>query len=54
MSQNEIWSINQAKKVDAEIRRLEQEGVEVLNSFDPLSTLHSKIHNPVTEGIDEG
>ncbi|MBF0219578.1 MAG: hypothetical protein HQL49_08640 [Gammaproteobacteria bacterium] len=54
MSQYEIASIQQAQKVDAEIRRLEQKGVEVLSSYDPLSSLHSKIHNPVTEGIDEG
>lgn len=39
---------------DAEIRAVEQEGGEVLSSVPPSSRVHEKIHNPVTEGIDEG
>jgi hypothetical protein len=36
------------------IREIEQGGREILSSVVPGSKLHQKIHNPVTEGIDEG
>ena len=39
---------------DREMRKIEQSGGEILSSVVPGSQLHQKIHNPVTEGIDEG
>jgi hypothetical protein len=36
------------------MRKIEQGGAEVLSSTVSESQLHHKIHNPVTEGIDEG
>lgn len=39
---------------DREMLKIEQRGGEVLSSVVPGSKLHQKIHNPVTEGIDEG
>lgn len=54
MSKFETWSVNLAKQFDEQMRTLEAESVEVLNSFDPKSNLHSVINNPITEGIDEG
>ncbi len=39
---------------DQEMRKIEQGGGEILSSVVPGSDLHRKIHNPVTEGIDEG
>ena len=39
---------------DREMRKIERQGGEILSSVVPGSTLHRKIHNPVTEGIDEG
>ena len=39
---------------DREMREVEKSGGEILSSVVPGSNLHQKIHNPVTEGIDEG
>jgi hypothetical protein len=39
---------------DREMRAVESQGGEILSSVVPGSRLHQKIHNPVTEGIDEG
>ena len=39
---------------DQEMRKIEAQGGEILSSVVPGSNLHQKIHNPVTEGIDEG
>jgi hypothetical protein len=39
---------------DREMRKIERQGAEILSSVVPQSNLHRKIHNPVTEGIDEG
>ena len=39
---------------EQEMRKIEQGGGEILSSVVPGSNLHQKIHNPVTEGIDEG
>ena len=39
---------------DREMRKNEQSGGEVLSSIVTGCDLHRKIHNPVTEGIDEG
>jgi len=32
----------------------QSEQTEILSSYDPESRVHEIIHNPVTEGIDEG
>ena len=37
-----------------EMRKIEEGGSEILSSAVTGSNLHKKIHNPVTEGIDEG
>ena len=39
---------------DQGMRKIEQGGGEVLSSTVSGSRLHQKVHNPVTEGIDEG
>ena len=39
---------------DQEMRKIESQGGEILCSVVPGSNLHRKIHNSVTEGIDEG
>lgn len=39
---------------DQQIQAIEQSGAEVLSSVVAGSRLHEIIHNPVTEGIDEG
>ena len=39
---------------DQEIRKIEAQGGDILSSVVPGSNLHQKIHNPITEGIDEG
>jgi len=39
---------------DSQIRAIEQQGVEILSSVVPGSSLHRIIHNPIIEGIDEG
>ena len=39
---------------DAQIAHAEGEGIEVLSSTVSDSRLHEIIHNPHTEGIDEG
>jgi hypothetical protein len=39
---------------DREMCKIEQSGGKILSSVVPGSNLHQKIHNPVTEGIDEG
>jgi len=40
---------------DREMQKIENNGREVPSSSTvPGSLLHRKIHNPVTEGIDEG
>ena len=43
-----------SRRNDAEIRRIESQGVEVLCSKVVGSRLHEVIHNPFDEGIDEG
>ncbi len=39
---------------DRQMRAAESESVEILSSTVPGSRLHSIIHNPIDEGIDEG
>ena len=39
---------------DRQIQAVEKTGAEILSSIVPGSRLHEVIHNPITEGIDEG
>jgi len=39
---------------DREMQAIERSGMEILSSVVTGSRLHQMIHNPVTEGIDEG
>lgn len=54
MSAYERNNLETARRLDKMIREIEQSDPGVLNSVVPGSRLHSIIHNPVTEGIDEG
>jgi hypothetical protein len=42
------------RRYDQLISEIEREDPNVLHSVVPGSRLHEIIHNPVTEGIDEG
>ena len=54
MSRYEQDNLETARRSDKMIRDIEQTDPNVLSSVVPGSRLHSIIHNPVTEGIDEG
>jgi hypothetical protein len=54
MSAYELQILETARRYDELIREVEREDPNVLCSVVPGSRLHSIIHNPVTEGIDEG
>ena len=54
MSKYEKQIRETAEFYDREMRAVESQGGEILHSVVPGSRLHEKIHNPVTEGIDEG
>ncbi len=54
MSGYERQILNTEKFYDSQIREVEESGVEVLSSVVSGSRLHEIIHNPITEGIDEG
>ena len=54
MSDYEKQILATGRYYDEEIRKVEPGGGEILSSVVPGSNLHQKIHNPVTEGIDEG
>ncbi len=54
MSAYELQILNTERFYDNQIRAIEESGAEVLSSVVPGSRLHEIIHNPVTEGIDEG
>ncbi len=45
---------NTERYYDNKMREIEESGAEVLSSVVPGSRLHEIIHNPITEGIDEG
>ncbi|MET0005370.1 MAG: hypothetical protein ABW087_17305 [Candidatus Thiodiazotropha sp.] len=42
------------RRYDQLMQQIEKEDPNVLHSVVPGSRLHEIIHNPVTEGIDEG
>lgn len=54
MSRFELQLLETERQNDQMMREIEQHGVEILHSVVPGSRLHQIIHNPITEGIDEG
>ena len=54
MSSYELQILETGRRYDAMIREIERQDPNVLCSVVPGSRLHEIIHNPVTEGIDEG
>ncbi len=54
MSAYERQILNTERFYDRQIRAIEESGAEIFSSVVPGSRLHEKIHNPITEGIDEG
>ena len=54
MSRYERDNLELAIRSDMMIREIEQKDPNVLSSVVPGSRLHQIIHNPITEGIDEG
>lgn len=54
MTQYETQILETERRYDQMIREIEQEDPSVMSSVVPGSRLHEIIHNPVTEGIDEG
>ncbi len=54
MSRFELQMLETERRYDEMIHQIEKEDPNVLTSVVPGSRLHQIIHNPVTEGIDEG
>ena len=54
MSRYEEQVLNTGRRYDELMREIEQRDPDILHSLVPGSRLHEIIHNPVTEGIDEG
>ena len=54
MSRYEGGNLETARRSDAMIREIALNDPAVLYSVVPGSRLHEIIHNPITEGIDEG
>ena len=54
MSRYELDNLETAHRSDKMIEAIEQTDHNVLSSVVPGSRLHEIIHNPITEGIDEG
>ena len=54
MSAYELQILETERRCDSLISEIERQDPNVLRSVVPGSRLHEVIHNPVTEGIDEG
>ncbi|MGD8842324.1 MAG: hypothetical protein PVJ83_02525 [Gammaproteobacteria bacterium] len=54
MSGYERQILETERRYDQLMREIERQDPDVLYSVVPGSRLHEIIHNPVTEGIDEG
>ncbi|MET0027354.1 MAG: hypothetical protein ABW101_06925 [Candidatus Thiodiazotropha sp.] len=54
MSGYERQILETERQYDQLMREIERQDPNVLHSVVPGSRLHQIIHNPVTEGIDEG
>jgi len=54
MSAYELQNLQTELSCDQMMRDIEATHSDILSSVVPGSRLHEIIHNPVTEGIDEG
>lgn len=54
MTPNERQILQTERHYDSMMKEIEAIDPDILYSLVPGSQLHQKIHNPVTEGIDEG
>lgn len=54
MSAYELQILETERRYDQMMQELEASNVDILSSVVPGSRLHNIIHNPITEGIDEG
>ena len=54
MSGYETQIMKTGQYYDQLMSEIERKDSNILSSVVPDSRLHEKIHNPVTEGIDEG
>lgn len=54
MSDYELQILETERQYDRMMQDIENSDAEILYSVVPGSRLHEIIHNPVTEGIDEG
>lgn len=54
MSTFELQNLETERHHDQLMQEIEKQDPNVLSSVVPGSRLHEIIHNPVTEGIDEG
>ncbi len=54
MSGYERQILETERRCDQLISEIERQDPNVLHSLVPDSRLHQIIHNPITEGIDEG
>ncbi|WP_186297585.1 hypothetical protein [Sedimenticola selenatireducens] len=54
MSRFELQLLETERQNDQMMKDIESQGSEILHSVVPGSRLHQIIHNPITEGIDEG
>ncbi|MGD8931033.1 MAG: hypothetical protein PVI52_00590 [Chromatiales bacterium] len=54
MSGYELQNLETERRYDQLMQEIERQDPNVLSSVVPGSRLHEIIHNPVTEGIDEG
>ena len=54
MSGYEAQIMETGQYYDQLMSEIERKDSNILSSVVPDSRLHEKIHNPVTEGIDEG
>ena len=54
MSGYEMQIMETGQYYDQLMREIERSDSDILTSVVAGSRLHEKIHNPVTEGIDEG
>ena len=54
MTRQEQQMLDTARHYDTMMQEIEKVDPNILYSVVPGSRLHEKIHNPITEGIDEG
>ena len=54
MSKYEQQMLDTERHYDQMMKEIEAVDPNILHSVVPGSQLHQKIHNPITEGIDEG